>query len=274
MARGRDSLIAFFEADSKVWRFWKRWYLAMIDGTWRDWDLARDVALIPDEVWEDGAAAVAKAIKEIEDARKPLSSQAARTQAKYLLQDPKRSALCSAGLSQMLERAILDIGNCLPEPFEAAEPLQKYLHQISGMLLADHLSDQEARLGQLLELAAETVAVLVRDLREAESAIGRLDAKLAAATTAVEKAELLAKAEENPKTSWRSKVGDGFATGVGEQAASALFSGPVWMTLGAGLFYILGPEANEVVAATSHCFNNVIDPEFLGRSIKGGIVDV
>ena len=50
------------------WAFWANWYRGMWDGTFRDWDLAIEVAKIPDEVWEgaDAVAKVAAAILAIE----------------------------------------------------------------------------------------------------------------------------------------------------------------------------------------------------------------
>lgn len=46
--------------------FWVRWYDSMVRGAPMDWELQRRVALIPQEVWEAGADAVAGAIAEIE----------------------------------------------------------------------------------------------------------------------------------------------------------------------------------------------------------------
>lgn len=46
--------------------FWSRWWLAAESGTPLDWSLQRDVALIPDEVWQAGPKAVIAAIAEIE----------------------------------------------------------------------------------------------------------------------------------------------------------------------------------------------------------------
>lgn len=48
------------------WRFWHRWYSQMWEGTFDDWDLAIEVATIPDAAWEEGLSAVAEAIREIE----------------------------------------------------------------------------------------------------------------------------------------------------------------------------------------------------------------
>ncbi len=76
----------FLEADaalaSKIIRqtgdpdsFWLRWWDGAKSGNWLDWDLQREVALIPDEVWNRGTAALGEAIREIEaryaDSSKP-----------------------------------------------------------------------------------------------------------------------------------------------------------------------------------------------------------
>jgi hypothetical protein len=52
-------------SDRATWGFWHDWYLAMWEGRFTDWDLAIEVAKIPDDVWEQGAEAVAAAIREI-----------------------------------------------------------------------------------------------------------------------------------------------------------------------------------------------------------------
>ena len=46
--------------------FWHNWYIGVKDGAFQDWELAALVAKIPDDIWKDGLAAVAKAIREIE----------------------------------------------------------------------------------------------------------------------------------------------------------------------------------------------------------------
>lgn len=49
-----------------TWAFWRKWYQGMLDGTPMDWDLQLRVALIDDAVWEEGAGAVAEAIRAIQ----------------------------------------------------------------------------------------------------------------------------------------------------------------------------------------------------------------
>lgn len=49
------------------WEFWTRWWDAAIAGTPLDWDLQRDIALIPDYVWKQGPGAVAIEIARVEE---------------------------------------------------------------------------------------------------------------------------------------------------------------------------------------------------------------
>lgn len=55
--------------DRAIWGFWHDWYLAMWEGTFRDWDLATEVAKIPEDVWEEGPEEVALAIRNLEAQR-------------------------------------------------------------------------------------------------------------------------------------------------------------------------------------------------------------
>jgi hypothetical protein len=52
--------------DPETWSFWLRWWDGVLSGNQLDWDLQRHVALIPNEIWEQGPAAVAEAIRQIE----------------------------------------------------------------------------------------------------------------------------------------------------------------------------------------------------------------
>ncbi|MEL7097331.1 MAG: hypothetical protein AAGM84_00755 [Pseudomonadota bacterium] len=56
-------------SSSADWAFWRRWYGEMWDGTFRDWDLAIEVAKIQDEYWEgdDALSEVAREIEKISD---------------------------------------------------------------------------------------------------------------------------------------------------------------------------------------------------------------
>jgi hypothetical protein len=50
----------------EIWAFWLHWWDGVVSGRQLPWDLQEQVALIPDEVWEQGPEAVAKAIRETE----------------------------------------------------------------------------------------------------------------------------------------------------------------------------------------------------------------
>jgi hypothetical protein len=52
---------------SENWSFWLRWWDGVVSGAQIDWALQEKVALIPNEVWEQGPGGVAEAIREIED---------------------------------------------------------------------------------------------------------------------------------------------------------------------------------------------------------------
>nr|HMS93783.1 hypothetical protein [Tabrizicola sp.] len=52
--------------------FWHRWWFAMKRGEPMDWALQRDVALIPEEIWQQGAKAVGVEIAKIEERYKNL----------------------------------------------------------------------------------------------------------------------------------------------------------------------------------------------------------
>ena len=52
-------------ATGTEWEFWAEWYQGILDGNPMDWDLQREVALIPNEDWEIGARHIAYLIEVI-----------------------------------------------------------------------------------------------------------------------------------------------------------------------------------------------------------------
>ncbi|MFL4468831.1 hypothetical protein ACERZ8_02695 [Tateyamaria armeniaca] len=62
--RDHVELLTFLDSHSD-WTFFRRWYAQMWDGTFRDWDLAIEVATLPPALWEgeDALAKVAEAIR-------------------------------------------------------------------------------------------------------------------------------------------------------------------------------------------------------------------
>jgi len=47
------------------WQFWRDWYQGFLDGKPLDWDLQREVALIPDKDWDKGPEHIAQKIEDI-----------------------------------------------------------------------------------------------------------------------------------------------------------------------------------------------------------------
>ena len=66
IAEAYESWLTYLSGED--WTFFRTWFVQMWDGTFTDWDLAIEVAKIPDEVWEgeDALAKVAEAIRGIE----------------------------------------------------------------------------------------------------------------------------------------------------------------------------------------------------------------
>lgn len=57
---------AIWARDHDTWCFWTRWWDGVLSGSQLDWDLQRRVALIPDDLWQAGPAALAEAVRQIE----------------------------------------------------------------------------------------------------------------------------------------------------------------------------------------------------------------
>jgi len=153
--------------------FWHRWYFAAKRGEWLDWELQRDVALIPEEVWKQGPKAVMAAIAEIE-ARHDLRQQVAtlRQQVEAL-----QAALVANGHASAAHRShnnppeLLDIPapvivqvNALLSPLQQAEaelvkpaPDKSVLKRLAAALKG-FLSFSAAYCGKTLDTLLQEVA--------------------------------------------------------------------------------------------------------------------
>lgn len=60
------ALKVFWSQSPSTWGFWERWYDSMFEGRPLDWNLQREVALIPDDDWKQGPEHIARLIAEIE----------------------------------------------------------------------------------------------------------------------------------------------------------------------------------------------------------------
>ena len=66
IALNHQDFLDLLDQNRATWGFWRDWYLAMWEGRFTDWNLAIEVSKIPDDVWEEGAEAVAIEIRAIE----------------------------------------------------------------------------------------------------------------------------------------------------------------------------------------------------------------
>jgi hypothetical protein len=66
LANYRRDMDRTWGADRAIWSFWLRWWEGVLSGNQLDWDLQKEVALIPDAIWQQGPVAVAAAIRQIE----------------------------------------------------------------------------------------------------------------------------------------------------------------------------------------------------------------
>ncbi|WP_155773951.1 hypothetical protein [Rhodovulum sp. MB263] len=64
-AQDYDKLRAFWQQDPHVWTFWESGYADMLAGRPVDWDLLRQVVLLPDEDWNAGPERIADRIEEL-----------------------------------------------------------------------------------------------------------------------------------------------------------------------------------------------------------------
>ncbi|MBE3638985.1 hypothetical protein [Mangrovicoccus algicola] len=262
--QGRIRLFEFFATDDAIWGFWKRWYLAVLAGDWTDWDLCRQVALIPDEVWQEGPAAVAEAIQRLIGDRTPLNGEAARRQAEILRNERQSASLCAEGLARYLDGVIQATkrirNDGLPEPFEPIEALAIRLFKLSQDVLSEG-PESDPALAKLLQGSAADVAGLVRKLREAEAELARLRTELDKARDDIAlKNRLLEAGFKNPKIDWlRDFVLPASAAAAGTVAP--IYLPQLFGAIGSGASYLLGPDIKELVAALSQCYADFVRPE-------------
>jgi hypothetical protein len=91
------------------WSFWLRWWDAAVAGKPLDWQLQRDIALIPDDIWQSGPGPVAEAIAKIEAAHRaaPFKTPATVDDAQAPLRDRSaRIKVISAQINVL--RTLLD----------------------------------------------------------------------------------------------------------------------------------------------------------------------
>jgi hypothetical protein len=160
----------------QTWDFWVRWWDGVIAGKPLDWELQKQVALIPDDDWQKGPEHIASLIRQIEarfaqnetdipKAPKPES-------ALYLTQNRLVARMQAQGLAgqivDVIERYARDTGcNDLPDEFQALRSMPTVLLQL-GHKLADASTTEDALRAEVQRLNARVLR-LEADLREAKA---------------------------------------------------------------------------------------------------------
>ncbi|MBE1291376.1 MAG: hypothetical protein GJ677_02700 [Rhodobacteraceae bacterium] len=175
---------------SWVWDFWEEWHSSFFSNIPMDWEFQRRVALIHDSIWQQGAGAVAEAIRDIERTlfgTTPLEENALRKHVEHLLKNPMLSEATALNGAEMIERAISDYlheapANCLPEDLKHLEALPRHFKAIARVIrsrtskeekepqLADEISKLHARVAELEKEVAVAKSKELKGLISQEAA--------------------------------------------------------------------------------------------------------
>ena len=117
--RADDEMRAIWEADEpKIWAFWLRWWDGVLSGDQLPWGLQEKVALIPDDIWKQGATAVAAEIARIKaELADPSDPDQELNDAIRRMDRPENSIVCSVQAAMERNREEL------PATFDAIEGL-------------------------------------------------------------------------------------------------------------------------------------------------------
>jgi hypothetical protein len=122
-----------------LWDFWINWYEDILAGNEHDWDLLREVALIPDEVWSAGAEAVHAAVRDLFDERQPNDDTPAEA-VEHALQKVDVSTEVSV---ETLRTAMVQNRQELPATFDAVLGfISLEIRRLQGI---NYFPDEEAR---------------------------------------------------------------------------------------------------------------------------------
>ena len=237
--------VANFEQDFAAWlqggplAFWARLYEDVRDGKRLNFEMLRDIALIPDEDWQKGAAHMASLIAEVEgryegdgpddraaiEQERERSGDALRQHVQRLIGQAKATEINAVGLAWQIKSAInahcnnnADCGNEIPDELKPFDAIAGVLAKIGKELAQSELA------GRAKEKTAEELEVLVAEL---QLRIKQLEQEL--------------KASKEKQVAGLIKAG--FYRSLGTQISLALTSGVV----GAAT-YIVAPEFSGEIA--------------------------
>jgi hypothetical protein len=158
------------------WDFWLRWWDGVTAGKPLDWDLQKQVALIPRDDWQKGPEHIAALIRNIEAGFAGVDDIALKAPkpetARYLTQNHLVARMQAQGLAgqiaDVIERYARDTGcNDLPDEFQALKSMPAVLLEL-GRKLADAATTEDDLRAEVQRLNARVLR-LEADLREAKA---------------------------------------------------------------------------------------------------------
>ncbi|MEM7598702.1 MAG: hypothetical protein AAF382_13490 [Pseudomonadota bacterium] len=204
--------------DGPAWEFWKAWYTGLLTGEHVSWEVQHMVALIDEERWEAGPAAVAAEIERIEANfnREPSGSdrravENGRPSATKLFENKAIGLASCAHVQHEITRAqeafFSETGlNQLPETFATLPAISVSLGKIGAVLVLKDLSEENEQ--------------------KLHDEVRRLNARI------VELENELEKARNSKKPIFLPQLKKQIATSIGDWKLYAAICGGLWFISG------------------------------------------
>ena len=228
-----------------TWDFWTRWWDGVLSGQQLDWELQKAVALISDDIWSQGPAAVAEAIRLIERAmqQKPADDPIEDAIAQMSAQAP--------AVIQRFSEAVTEHREDLPPTLDA---LIGYVGQEIDRLQfrnAPYATSEEEIEAQRQIRVLTTIWATLQKLRETIPAEGALTVQ------GVERAEKLSRLFLRQFKEWPRQNADDLvdstcrAALVGVTAVLLpMIGAPVSVAIGGGVILFGGKKVADSIKAT------------------------
>jgi|GEM_PF-6119776 len=178
LRKEETALLDYLEASDNV-TFWGRWYAHSRVGNPMNWEMQKEIALIPDKDWRQGAIHVARLIAEIEEKYAPqLDPETVRDAAARLQRSPITTAHMSTHAKADIEAKITEFlaccgnPNCLPEELRPLEALPAIFARFGE--LAGHVDAKDAQIEaykRTIEALHAKVAELEQNLAAAREGV-------------------------------------------------------------------------------------------------------
>ena len=139
------------------WSFWREWYQGYLDGKPLDWELQKEIALIPRADWKKGPEHIAQVIEEIRKKydRKPLDQEQVTEQAERLIAQPETTALVTSAVADQIDEATEQYFsetkvNQLPDALQPLHLLPPLLRRVAASSQSNRIAELEMQINELV----------------------------------------------------------------------------------------------------------------------------